>query len=261
MLHTKKFIHSSSSKWVVFIHGAGGSSAVWFKQIKPFSEKFNVLLLDLRGHGQSKLKTDSKNYSFKIIANDVLLTMQEHAIETAHFVGVSMGSIIIKQLYSLSPKTVQSMVFAGAVTKLNFKSRLLLRIGRIFNSIMPYMLLYKIFARVMMPRKNHEQSRKLFIQEAKKLMDKEFKRWFKLTAQLTAYLAELEQNTYKIPTLYIMGGEDNLFLTPVKKLLQNDRYSQLQIVPNCGHVVNIENSIVFNELSINFIERQKIGLS
>jgi pimeloyl-ACP methyl ester carboxylesterase len=261
MLHTKKFIHSSSSKWVVFIHGAGGSSAVWFKQIKPFSEKFNVLLLDLRGHGQSKLKTDSKNYSFKIIANDVLLTMQEHAIETAHFVGVSMGSIIIKQLYSLSPKTVQSMVFAGAVTKLNFKSRLLLRIGRIFNSIMPYMLLYKIFARVMMPRKNHEQSRKLFIKEAKKLMDKEFRRWFKLTAQLTAYLAELEQNTYKIPTLYIMGGEDNLFLTPVKKLLQNDRYSQLQIVPNCGHVVNIENSIVFNELSINFIERQKIGLS
>ena len=261
MLHTKKFIHSSSSKWVVFSHGAGGSSAVWFKQIKPFSEKFNVLLLDLRGHGQSKLKTDSKNYSFKIIANDVLLTMQEHAIETAHFVGVSMGSIIIKQLYSLSPKTVQSMVFAGAVTKLNFKSRLLLRIGRIFNSIMPYMLLYKIFARVMMPRKNHEQSRKLFIQEAKKLMDKEFRRWFKLTAQLTAYLAELEQNTYKIPTLYIMGGEDNLFLTPVKKLLQNDRYSQLQIVPNCGHVVNIENSIVFNELSINFIERQKIGLS
>ena len=58
MLHTKKFIHSSSSKWVIFIHGAGGSSAVWFKQIKPFSEKFNVLLLDLRGHGQSKLKTN-----------------------------------------------------------------------------------------------------------------------------------------------------------------------------------------------------------
>ena len=259
MLHTKKFIHSSSSKWVVFIHGAGGSSAIWFKQIKPFSEKFNVLLIDLRGHGQSKLKSDSKNYSFKIIANDVLLTLIEHSIDTAHFVGVSMGSIIIKQLYSLSPKTVQSMVFAGAVTELNFKSRLLLRIGRIFNSVMPYMLLYKIFARVMMPRKNHEQSRKLFIQEAKKVMDKEFKRWFKLTARLTAYLAELEQNTYKIPTLYIMGGEDHLFLAPVKKLVQNDRYSQLQIVPNCGHVVNIENPLVFNELSIDFIDKLKMG--
>lgn len=259
MLHTKKFTNALSSEWVVFIHGAGGSSAVWHKQVKPFSEKFNVLLIDLRGHGQSKLKSDSKNYSFKIIANDVLLTLEEHAIETAHFVGVSMGSIIIKQLYSLSPKTVQSMVFAGAVTELNFKSRLLLRFGRIFNSVMPYMVLYKIFARVMMPKKNHEQSRKLFIQEAKKLMDKEFKRWFKLTARLTAYLAELEKNTFKIPTLYIMGGEDHLFLMPVKMLVKNDSFSQLQIVPNCGHVVNIDNPTVFNALSIDFIEKQKMG--
>ncbi|NCA22371.1 MAG: alpha/beta hydrolase, partial [Crocinitomicaceae bacterium] len=157
------------------------------------------------------------------------------------------------------PKIVKSMVFAGAVTELNFKSRLLLRIGRIFNNVLPYMVLYKIFARVMMPKKNHERSRKLFIQEAKKLMDKEFKRWFKLTARLTAYLSELEKNKSIIPKLYIMGGEDHLFLAPVKKLVENDESSQLQIVPNCGHVVNIENSIVFNELSIDFIEKQKIG--
>jgi pimeloyl-ACP methyl ester carboxylesterase len=56
-----------------------------------------------------------------------------------------------------------------------------------------------------------------------------------------------------------MGGEDHLFLAPVKKLVENDESSQLQIVPNCGHVVNIENSIVFNELSIDFIEKQKMG--
>jgi len=259
MLFTTKIFHENSKEWVVFVHGAGGSSAVWHKQVKPFSEKFNVLLVDLRGHGQSKLKTESKKYSFKMIANDVLETLKAHSIETAHFVGVSLGSIIIKQVYSLQPKIVKSMVFAGAVTELNFKSRLLLRIGRIFNNVLPYMVLYKIFARVMMPKKNHERSRKLFIQEAKKLMDKEFKRWFKLTARLTAYLSELEKNKSIIPKLYIMGGEDHLFLAPVKKLVENDESSQLQIVPNCGHVVNIENSIVFNELSIDFIEKQRMG--
>jgi pimeloyl-ACP methyl ester carboxylesterase len=258
MLHTTKLVHENSKEWVVFIHGAGGSSAVWHKQVKPFSEKFNVLLIDLRGHGQSKLKTESKKYSFKMIANDVLETLKAHSIETAHFVGVSLGSIIIKQIYSLQPKIVKTMVFAGAVTELNFKSRLLLRIGRIFNNVLPYMLLYKIFARVMMPKKNHERSRKLFIQEAKKLMDKEFKRWFKLTARLTAYLSELEKDKSVIPKLYIMGGEDHLFLAPVKKIVANDSYSQLQIVPNCGHVVNIDNHLLFNELSIDFIEKQSI---
>jgi pimeloyl-ACP methyl ester carboxylesterase len=257
MLHTTKLVHENSKEWVVFIHGAGGSSAVWHKQVKPFSEKFNVLLIDLRGHGQSKLKTESKKYSFKMIANDVLLTLQAHTIDKAHFVGVSLGSIIIKQIYSLQPKIVKTMVFAGAVTELNFKSRLLLRIGRIFNNVLPYMLLYKIFARVMMPKKNHERSRKLFIQEAKKLMDKEFKRWFKLTARLTAYLSELEKNKSLIPKLYIMGAEDHLFLAPVKKLVENDSHSKLSVIADCGHVVNLENSIVFNELSIQFIEEYK----
>lgn len=254
MLFTTKIFHENSKEWVVFVHGAGGSSAVWHKQVKPFSEKFNVLLVDLRGHGQSKLKTETKKYSFKMIANDILETLKAHSIETAHFVGVSLGSIIIKQVYSLQPKIVKSMVFAGAVTELNFKSRLLLRIGRIFNNVLPYMVLYKIFARVMMPKKNHERSRKLFIQEAKKLMDNEFKRWFKLTARLTAYLYELEKNKSLIPKLYIMGSEDHLFLAPVRKLVENDSNSKLSVVANCGHVVNLENSIVFNKLSIEFIQ-------
>jgi pimeloyl-ACP methyl ester carboxylesterase len=55
-----------------------------------------------------------------------------------------------------------------------------------------------------------------------------------------------------------MGGEDHLFLAPVKKIVANDSYSQLQIVPNSGHVVNIDNHIIFNALSIDFIEKQVI---
>ena len=35
------------------MHGAGGSSSIWFKQLRAYREHFNVLLLDLRGHGQS----------------------------------------------------------------------------------------------------------------------------------------------------------------------------------------------------------------
>ena len=35
---------------------AGGSSSIWFKQIRAFKKMFNVLLLDLRGHGNSKPK-------------------------------------------------------------------------------------------------------------------------------------------------------------------------------------------------------------
>lgn len=40
--------------WVTFVHGAGGSSSIWYKQIRDFQKHFHVLLLDLRGHGKSK---------------------------------------------------------------------------------------------------------------------------------------------------------------------------------------------------------------
>ena len=257
MLYAKKINHPKSKQWVVFIHGAGGSSAVWHKQIKPFSNLYNILLVDLRGHGKSKLKSQKSDYSFEVISKDVVEVVELHQIEKAHFVGVSMGSIIIKQIYATNPQLVKSMIFAGAVTKLNIKSRLLLRLGRVLNRFLPYMTLYRLFARIMMPNKNHEQSRKMFIQEARKLMDKEFKRWFKLTARLTAYLHLLENKKYYIPQLYIMGSEDHLFLNPVIELTKGNEYSTVSIVENCGHVVNIEDAESFNALSIEFIENIK----
>ncbi|MFM7683620.1 MAG: alpha/beta fold hydrolase [Bacteroidota bacterium] len=257
MLYSKKIHHPKSNQWVVFIHGAGGSSAIWHKQIKPFSNLYNILLVDLRGHGKSKLKSEKTDYSFEVISKDVVEVLKAHQIQQAHLVGVSMGSIVIKQIYNTNPELVKSMIFAGAVTKLNIKSRFLLRLGRVLNRFLPYMTLYRLFARIMMPKKNHEQSRKMFIQEARKLMDKEFKRWFKLTARLTAYLHLLENKHYNIPQLYIMGSEDHLFLNPVLELTRENKYSTVSIVENCGHVVNIEDADRFNSLSIEFIERIK----
>ena len=55
MLHYNVY-HSNktNSPWITFVHGAGGSSSIWFKQIRFFSKFFNLLLIDLRGHGNSK---------------------------------------------------------------------------------------------------------------------------------------------------------------------------------------------------------------
>ena len=95
MLYSKKINHPKSNQWVVFIHGAGGSSAIWHKQIKPFSNLYNILLVDLRGHGKSKLKSEKTDYSFEVISKDVVEVLAMHQIQEAHFVGIPMGSIVI----------------------------------------------------------------------------------------------------------------------------------------------------------------------
>lgn len=73
MLFYKTHTHTTSAPWVVFVHGAGGSSAIWYKQIRAFKANFNVLLVDLRGHGRSPgSAVMGKNYNFETISADVL---------------------------------------------------------------------------------------------------------------------------------------------------------------------------------------------
>ena len=66
-----EIIDNQKEEWVVFVHGIGGSTKTWGKQIEAFSEQYNLLLLDLPGHGLNadnviykvdadKLHTESK---------------------------------------------------------------------------------------------------------------------------------------------------------------------------------------------------------
>jgi pimeloyl-ACP methyl ester carboxylesterase len=255
MLHYQTFENHPGAAWVTFVHGAGGSSSIWFKQIRHFREHYNVLLVDLRGHGKSKkpIYEKLKQYSFDVIGDEVIDVLDHLGIRSSHFVGISLGTIIIRELAERYPERVRSMVMGGAVMKLNTRGQVLMRLGVLLQSVIPYLLLYKLFAFIIMPRKTHRESRSLFIREARKLYQKEFKRWFTLTAQVNRLLAFFRIKDPGIPTLYIMGSEDHMFLPSISKLVQDHASSQLVVVPNCGHVVNIEQPEFFNTTTVNFL--------
>ena len=247
-----------SDEWVTFVHGAGGSSNIWFKQIRDFKKHFNVLLLDLRGHGNSKDKLlpgfMKQHYAFKTIAEDIMEVINHLKIETSHFIGISLGTIVIRQLAEMHPYRVKSMILSGAILKMNFRSQILMRLGNTFKYVLPYLVLYKFFAFVIMPKKNHKQSRILFINEAKKLYQKEFIKWFKLTAEINPVLRWFRQTELDIPTLYVMGEEDYMFLPSVKQVVANHtKTSELFIIQNCGHVVNVEQAVIFNQKVIGYL--------
>ena len=156
MLYHRTYLHPEHKEWVVFIHGAGGSSSIWFKQIKEYNKHFNQLLIDLRGHGRSKAITIKdmfvRKYSFKDVTLDIIQVIDHLNIKNAHFVGISLGTILIQKLAEISPERVKSMVLGGAVTHFNYRSNTLVKIGSFFKHVIPYMWLYLLFAYILMPQ-------------------------------------------------------------------------------------------------------------
>ncbi len=261
MLHHKTYIGEGDRDWVVLVHGAGGSSTIWFRQLRSYRKHFNVLLVDLRGHGASALVDDDhegKPYTFESVSREVIDVLDHVGIESAHFVGISLGCLIIRTIAEVQPERVQSMVLGGAIARLNMRSRVLVVLGNGFKRLMPFMWLYRLYAWILMPRLNHRESRLIFVREAQKLARKEFLRWFRLTMELSALVHLFEERDTGIPTLYLMGEEDHMFLPPARRMAERHRRAVLRVIERCGHVCNIERPAAFNRFSIDFM-RDPLG--
>lgn len=241
---------------MTFVHGAGGSSSIWYKQVREFRKHFNVLLLDLRGHGNSKpaLKDafDDK-YTFDYVTEDIVEVLDFLKIEKSHFIGISLGTVLIRNLAETYPDRVVSMVMGGAIIRLDMRFRMLMVFGDMFKSFVPYIWLYRLFTFAIMPDGNHKESRNLFVREARKLYQKEFIRWYRMGSQISTLLRLFRATDIKIPTLYVMGGEDYLFLPSVKKMVKKQSAASLLTIENCGHVVNVEEPKLFNSFVVSYI--------
>ncbi|MEK9788337.1 MAG: alpha/beta hydrolase [Flavobacteriaceae bacterium] len=255
MLHYTVYkAKNNSEQWVTFIHGAGGNSSIWFNQVRFFSAYFNILLVDLRGHGKSIDSSTDQEYSFPLIISDLIEVLDCCGIKRSHFVGISLGSILIQKMMHTHPNRIEKIGLGGAILNLNIQSRILMFLGKLTQTILPFIWIYTFFAYVIMPYKAHRRSRALFIQEAKKISEKEFRKWYKLTSKLLPLLKTIRKQEVRIPTLYIMGSQDYMFLPFVKKIVKLHRKSKLLILKHSGHVVNIDKPDQFNSELLNFLQ-------
>ncbi len=255
MLYHKTYTHETSRTWVVFVHGAGGSNAVWFRQLRDFKKHFNVLLIDLRGHGKSKARYSEKEmYRFDEIALDVIKTMDHLGIDKAHFVGISLGCIIIRAIDKLSPGRAESIILGGAVVQFSKRISVLVNITKLLNAIIPYMWLYRLNAWILIPSRKNIRSRKLFIREAIRLGEREFRKWLRMSDEISINLREFFKKEASVPVLYLMGDHDHMFLPKVATLVKKHFNSHLEIIRNSGHVCNVDQPQIFNKHSIHFIK-------
>ena len=251
MLSYKTEYCGADKDWIVFLHGLGGNSNIWYKQIEAFSGRFNLMFIDMFGHGDTRESRES--YTFESLGRAVVSTMDHAGIESAHIVGISLGSIIADAVAFTAPQRVKSMVLGGAAMGYDLRARILLWLGSLIKGIIPYMWLYKLFAFIMMPRKNHGLSRKIFVREAKKLGGKEFKKWFRLMETLEIFYGKNASRFGKTPRLYISGEQDHFFLKFVVRAFLADPKAAIHVIDQCGHVCNIERADEFNRIALYYL--------
>ena len=70
---------------------------------------------------------------------------------------------------------------------------------------------------------------------------------------------ETELKTLKVPTLIILGDEDDPCLEPALFMKKNIPRSGLVVVPQTGHAVNIEEPEIFNRSVSDFLTAVDAG--
>ncbi|WP_188206629.1 alpha/beta fold hydrolase [Alkalibacillus aidingensis] len=256
LLDYKMYKHDSSKEWVVFLHGVGGNYSLFHKQIKKFRKHFNLLFINFPGHGESE--SLKGKYTFTKIADKVKEILDHLNISKAHLVGISLGTIVMNELSRLAPERISSMTLGGAVIKWQFWTDLLFKLAYMVRYVVPYMFLYTLFALILMPKRNHQHSRNLFVNEAKKIGQKEFINWAGLLIHSDNVYDQLlaDKNKKKIPKLYLIGSEDHVFMKGVQYAVKTDPFAEMNVIDNCGHVCNVDQADEFNNLTIQFIHQQ-----
>src|SRR5258708_4213262 len=110
------YIVEGKGEPVVLIHGFGVSIAGnWGAPgvIKALSDKYQVIALDNRGHGQSAKPHDNAAYGLKM-TGDVIRLMDHLKIKKAHIVGYSMGGFMTDKLLADHPERFLTATLCGA---------------------------------------------------------------------------------------------------------------------------------------------------
>jgi pimeloyl-ACP methyl ester carboxylesterase len=238
---------------IVFAHGAGGNTLVWWQQVPHFAPRHRVLTFDHRGFGRSVC--DAGNEQGRHFADDLAAILDDAGIERAALVCQSMGGWTGMQFARAHPERVAALILSGTPAGL-LTPKVLAALRAIAEAAAQ-------MDRVPAWNEAHPAL-------AADVFDRDAARGF-LYAQLTGLnppgalsrIALQEVMTepealgdWAIPTLLIAGDHDRLFapdvLQDVAAAIPGARFER---IPSAGHSPYFEAPDQFNRIVSDFLAR------
>jgi len=109
-------------EWVLFLHAAFVDHNMFKAQTDYFQDKYNVLTLDLIGHGNSTAAR--KGDSIDKMSSWISEILKKENIDKIHIVGISLGAVLAQDFANKFPQMVQSLACFGGYDINNFDAEL-----------------------------------------------------------------------------------------------------------------------------------------
>ncbi|KRT66836.1 MAG: Alpha/beta hydrolase fold protein [Candidatus Dadabacteria bacterium CSP1-2] len=229
---------------ILMIHGAGQSSLTWEYQVDELKKqsKFNLIILDLPGHGKSEGSGLSSIREYSGFIKDFTDTL---GLENLILVGHSMGGGIVQVFTIDYPDTVYACVLVGTGARLRVAKETL---EAVKNNYEAYC---KIAPTRAFASSSPEELKKRFVEGIIRTPQSVVRQDF-IACDEFDIMNKVEK--IKVPTLIISATED--ILTPVRygEYLHNRiEGSKFHVIKDVGHFMMQEKADEFNRVLLEFL--------
>jgi 3-oxoadipate enol-lactonase len=262
------FEEAGSGTPIIFLHEFAADYTNWEPQMRYFSRGHRCIAYSARGYTPSDVPDTADVYSYEHFYTDALAVLDHLRIEKAHLVGLSMGSYSALQIGIHAPQRALSMTLAGVGSGSSLEnldafrkqcrdtaeqfetigSAEVAKVTREAPGRIPFL--------VKDPRGHADFYAALARHDAKGSANT--MRSFQGGRPSMYTMTEAIQ---KVPTpaLIICGDEDDACVEPSLFLKKHLPAAGLTFFPKSGHVLNLEEPALFNEMVERFVALTEAG--
>jgi len=230
-----------SNRTLVFIHGSGGDHTNWVYQYSVLKNDFNVLAVELPGHGQSEGKGEQ---SVSRYVEWIRKILDAYGIKKPVLIGHSLGAAISLTFAIQHGELLAGIVPVGGGVTMWVNPAIL---DGLLKDPAP---IIEMAAKLSLAKQNREKFSPVLFEGFSKANPVVMRGDFSACNQLnlTDDIAKIS-----IPVLVLCGAEDKM--TPP----ENSRYladhipgARMELLENAGHFVMMENPEAFNQALKDF---------
>jgi len=239
-------VEGKGSPALVFIHCWSCDMSFWKDQVPYFAKKYQVVTLDLGGHGQSG--TARKDYTIESFAQDVAAVVKAAGLKKVILVGHSMGGPVALEAAKLMPDKVIGVIGIDTYQNLGQKRAPLQMMTVLAGLKTNFKGTVPPFVRGMFPK---TADTTLIARVASKMASGNPEVGYSAMKNLMTYEAAPTASALKMP---IRSVNSDLFPTNVEADQKIAPSYKVTIMPGTGHFLFLENPQKFNELLAQTIE-------